>query len=109
VSDSRPLSGPLTGLRILELANETGQFCGKLLGDLGADVPLAGTISGSHRYRIAGAGHSPSTRTGKMRLVCQPAWLAFDNQTKRPPEVQGDGTIVAWLTDGVPRCPSRTT
>jgi crotonobetainyl-CoA:carnitine CoA-transferase CaiB-like acyl-CoA transferase len=31
-------TGPLTGLRILELADEKGQFCGKLLGDLGADV-----------------------------------------------------------------------
>ena len=30
--------GPLSGLRILELADEKGQFCGKLLGDLGADV-----------------------------------------------------------------------
>src|SRR5580704_10989251 len=30
--------GPLAGLRVLELADETGQFCGKLLGDLGADV-----------------------------------------------------------------------
>jgi benzylsuccinate CoA-transferase BbsE subunit len=28
----------LSGLRILELADEKGQFCGKLLGDLGADV-----------------------------------------------------------------------
>jgi crotonobetainyl-CoA:carnitine CoA-transferase CaiB-like acyl-CoA transferase len=37
-SDAQPLPGPLAGLRILELANETGQFCGKLLGDLGADV-----------------------------------------------------------------------
>jgi crotonobetainyl-CoA:carnitine CoA-transferase CaiB-like acyl-CoA transferase len=32
------LPGPLAGLRILELADEKGQFCGKLLGDLGADV-----------------------------------------------------------------------
>src|SRR3978361_1994122 len=30
--------GPLTGLRILELADEKGQFCGKLFADLGADV-----------------------------------------------------------------------
>ena len=30
--------GPLTGLRILELADEKGQLCGKLLGDLGSDV-----------------------------------------------------------------------
>ncbi|WP_254073141.1 CaiB/BaiF CoA-transferase family protein [Acidisphaera sp. S103] len=32
------MSGPLAGLRVLELADEKGQFCGKLLGDLGADV-----------------------------------------------------------------------
>jgi benzylsuccinate CoA-transferase BbsE subunit len=33
-----PLPGPLAGLRVLELTDEKGQFCGKLLGDLGADV-----------------------------------------------------------------------
>lgn len=33
-----PLPGPLAGLRVLELADETGQFCGKLLGDLGAEI-----------------------------------------------------------------------
>jgi hypothetical protein len=38
MSDAQPLPGPLTGLRILELADEKRQFCGKLLGDLGADV-----------------------------------------------------------------------
>src|SRR4029077_5371302 len=38
VTDAETLPGPLAGLRILELADETGQFCGKLLGDLGADV-----------------------------------------------------------------------
>jgi benzylsuccinate CoA-transferase BbsE subunit len=32
------MTGPLAGLRVLELADEKGQFCGKLLGDLGADV-----------------------------------------------------------------------
>ena len=30
--------GPLSGLRVLELCDEKGQFCGKLLADLGADV-----------------------------------------------------------------------
>ncbi len=30
--------GPLNGLRVLELADEKGQFCGKLMADLGADV-----------------------------------------------------------------------
>src|ERR1700751_796267 len=32
------LPGSLAGLRVLELADEKGQFCGKLLADLGADV-----------------------------------------------------------------------
>jgi len=32
------LPGPLTGLRVLELADEKGQFCAKLMADLGADV-----------------------------------------------------------------------
>ena len=38
MSDRQTLPGPLAGLRVLELADEKGQFCGKLLGDLGADV-----------------------------------------------------------------------
>jgi len=38
VSDAQNLPGPLAGLRVLELADEKGQFCGKLLADLGADV-----------------------------------------------------------------------
>jgi crotonobetainyl-CoA:carnitine CoA-transferase CaiB-like acyl-CoA transferase len=38
VTGARTAPGPLAGLRVLELADEKGQFCGKLLGDLGADV-----------------------------------------------------------------------
>lgn len=38
MTDAQTLPGPLAGLRILELADEKGQFCGKFLGDLGADV-----------------------------------------------------------------------
>jgi len=30
--------GALAGRRILELADETGTYCGKLLADLGAEV-----------------------------------------------------------------------
>ena len=30
--------GPFSGVRILELADEKGHWCGKILGDLGADV-----------------------------------------------------------------------
>ena len=38
MTEVAPPPGPLAGVRVVELANETGQFCGKLLGDLGADV-----------------------------------------------------------------------
>src|SRR2546423_8730982 len=38
MTEAQILPGPLAGLRVLELADEKGQFCGKLLGDLGADV-----------------------------------------------------------------------
>jgi crotonobetainyl-CoA:carnitine CoA-transferase CaiB-like acyl-CoA transferase len=38
MSEAQHVPGPLAGLRVLELADENGQFCGKLLGDLGADV-----------------------------------------------------------------------
>ncbi|MEO2141757.1 MAG: CoA transferase, partial [bacterium] len=33
-----PQAAPLTGIRVLELADEKGQFCGKLMADLGAEV-----------------------------------------------------------------------
>jgi crotonobetainyl-CoA:carnitine CoA-transferase CaiB-like acyl-CoA transferase len=38
MTDVQTPLGPLASLRILELADEKGQFCGKLMGDLGADV-----------------------------------------------------------------------
>jgi crotonobetainyl-CoA:carnitine CoA-transferase CaiB-like acyl-CoA transferase len=53
VTDPETSPGPLAGLRILELADETGQFCGKLLGDLGADV-----------IKIEPPGGEPSRRIG---------------------------------------------
>jgi hypothetical protein len=34
MTEAQTLPGPLAGLRILELADEKGQFCGKLIGDL---------------------------------------------------------------------------
>jgi benzylsuccinate CoA-transferase BbsE subunit len=46
-------AGPLNGLRVLELADEKGQFCGKLLGDLGADV-----------VKIEPSGGEPSRHVG---------------------------------------------
>jgi crotonobetainyl-CoA:carnitine CoA-transferase CaiB-like acyl-CoA transferase len=38
VTASAPAGGPLAGLRVLDLADESGALAGKLMGDLGADV-----------------------------------------------------------------------
>ena len=46
------LPGPLAGLRVLELADEKGQFCGKLLGDLGADVVKVEPPGGEATRRV---------------------------------------------------------
>jgi benzylsuccinate CoA-transferase BbsE subunit len=46
-------AGPLAGVRVLELADEKGQFCGKLMGDLGADV-----------IKIEPPGGEPARRVG---------------------------------------------
>ncbi len=45
--------GPLAGIRVLELADEKGQFCGKLMADLGADV-IKIEPPGGHRTRAVG-------------------------------------------------------
>ncbi len=41
------MSGPLTGLRVVELCDEPGQLAGKLLADMGADVIKVEPPSGS--------------------------------------------------------------
>ena len=50
--DAPALPGPLHGLRVLELADEKGQFCGKLMADLGADVLKIEPPGGQHTRRI---------------------------------------------------------
>lgn len=45
-------AGPLAGLRVLELADETGHFCGKLMADLGADVVKIEPPGGCRSRRI---------------------------------------------------------
>ena len=46
------LPGPLAGLRVLELADEKGQFCGKLMADLGADVIKIEPPGGQHTRAV---------------------------------------------------------
>ena len=52
MTDSNEAAGPLAGLRVLEMADEKGQFCGKLLGDLGADVVKIEPPGGESTRRV---------------------------------------------------------
>ena len=45
---SAPASGPLSGLRVVELCDEAGELAGKLLGDMGADVVKVEPPEGAH-------------------------------------------------------------
>ena len=53
---ARTGEGPLAGLRVIELADEKGQWCGKLLADLGADVIKIERPGGSDERRIGPQG-----------------------------------------------------
>lgn len=52
-----PPPGPLAGLRVLELADEKGQFCGKLMADLGADVIKIEPPGGQSTRRVGPFWH----------------------------------------------------
>ena len=46
------LPGPLSGLRVVELANYVGQWCGKLMADFGADVIKVEPLGGAEERQI---------------------------------------------------------
>ena len=46
------MSGPLEGLRVVEICGELGQYAGKLLADLGADVVKVEPPEGSEARRV---------------------------------------------------------
>ena len=46
------MSGPLTGLRVVEICDELGQYAGKLLADMGADVVKIEPPEGSSARRV---------------------------------------------------------
>ena len=51
-SNSTPSSGALTGLRVIELADEQAEYCGLALAGLGADVVKVEPPGGSPTRRI---------------------------------------------------------
>ncbi|UUZ65200.1 CoA transferase [Polaromonas sp. P1-6] len=75
------MSKALTDLRVLDLTDATGQYCGKMFGDLGADVILVeppGEVQLACRRR--------SWRTASIRIT------AFRSPTTTP----GNGPS-AWI------------
>ena len=46
------MSGPLAGLRVIEICDELGQYAGKLLADMGADVVKLEPPEGSSARRV---------------------------------------------------------
>src|SRR5712691_3195690 len=51
-SNVAPLGGPLTGIRVVELADEQAEYCGLTLAGLGADVVKLEPPGGSPTRRI---------------------------------------------------------
>ncbi|PYM94730.1 MAG: acyl-CoA transferase [Candidatus Rokuibacteriota bacterium] len=51
-TDDRPTRGPLTGIRVIELADEQAEYCGLTLAGLGADVIKVEPPGGSPTRRI---------------------------------------------------------
>ncbi|MEI6666323.1 MAG: CaiB/BaiF CoA-transferase family protein [Chloroflexota bacterium] len=52
MTTSSNLPGPLAGLRVIELADCIGQWCGKLLADFGADVIKVEPIGGAAERQV---------------------------------------------------------
>jgi benzylsuccinate CoA-transferase BbsE subunit len=53
--------GPLTGLRVVELASEAGAYAGKLLADFGAEVLLVEPPGGHHTRRCGSGITTPAS------------------------------------------------
>ena len=65
-------AGPLHGLRVLELTDEKGQWCGKLMADLGADVVKIEPprrVDGAPRRAVP--GRPASQRAQRLLLALQ--------------------------------------
>ncbi len=71
MAETRP--GPLEGLRVLDLADEKGELCGRLLADLGADVMRGEPPEGATSRRLP-----PFEPGGGQSL-----YFAFRNANKR--------------------------
>ena len=78
-------SGALSGLRILELSGAAGQPCGRVLGDLGADVILVEPSDGTpSRYYepYASEAKDPERSIYFLHFNANKRSIAIDIETK---------------------------
>jgi crotonobetainyl-CoA:carnitine CoA-transferase CaiB-like acyl-CoA transferase len=71
-----PVDGPLSGVRVLDLADRSGAYAGRLLAALGADVLLAEPPGGHDTRRLDGDG------LGFTFYACGKSVLPIDRDTK---------------------------
>ncbi len=87
-----PTRGPLSGIRVVEVASEAGAFAGKMLGDLGAEVILVEPPGGHHTRSFEPfAGDEP----GLERSL----WFWHYNTSKKGVVLELDDARFARLVD----------
>ena len=85
---------PLAGLRVIDLADEKGELCGRLLSDLGADVLRLEPLEGARSRNLP-----PFAPDGKTSL-----YFGFRNAGKRGATVdletaEGRESLLGLLAD----------
>ena len=83
--DASAHTGPLTGLRVIELASEHAAYAGKLLADYGAEVLLVEPIGG-HRTRTFGPFADSLPETHPDRSL----WFWHYNTSKQGVQIDLD-------------------
>ncbi len=86
------MSGPLAGLRVLELCGPLGQYAGKLLADMGADVVKVEPPGGSEARRV---GPFVDDVPGPNRSLS--FWYANTNKRSVVLDLETEAGRGAWL------------
>ena len=63
----------LSKYRVLDLSNEQGDLCGKILADLGADVVKIEPLEGAPSRNVTPFAHDTATREHSLH------WLAYSS------------------------------
>ena len=89
MADTGQIEGAyLHGVRVLELADETGEYAGRVLAGLGADVVKVEPPEGETTRRIGPfRGDVPSAEDASLRNVSCPSGLSRSTTMLRLPKL----------------------